>query len=83
MKAKILQYMSELIESDNVIKTGELKDALTLLINVAPLRLEEESQAHVKQLIISTVINYADTSDSSLKAALHEHHRTLSELLED
>lgn len=77
----ILQYMSELVESDDSGEKIRLKDELAGLINLAKLDLEEEKATHTKKLIIATIESYAKANDPSLRQALIEHTATLNKLL--
>lgn len=81
MKAMILQYMSELIESDDAEEKKILKDNLVDLISLARFDLDAVKEKHTKMLIIATIKNYAGSGDASLRSALIEHTKTLNKLL--
>ena len=81
MKAMILQYMSELIESNDTEEKTKLKDHLVELINLAKLDLDAVKENHTKKLIIATIKNYAASDDAALRSALIEHAKTLNKLL--
>lgn len=81
MKAMILQYLSELIDSEDNAERQRLKSKLVELISLSRLDLDEEKEIQAKRLIIATIKTYADTSDNALKLALQEHYKTLNLLL--
>ncbi len=73
MKEKIIQSLSDLLCAESMEERLNLHSTVADLLVEARFDLESESELHTKNLIISTIKNYVDTSDTNLKNALAEH----------
>ena len=78
MRATILQYMTRLINSEDVNEMKTIQEKLVGLIDDANFAMDEDKAIQMKRLITSTIKNYVDTSDVTLKSALEEHYNTLN-----
>ena len=83
MKEVLIKDLSKLLMSDNAEEMVNLKVKVSHLIKAARFDLESESELHTKNLIISTINNYVETSDSALKTALSEHLKTIESYIKE
>lgn len=83
MKEVLIKDLSQLLMTDNPEEKINLKAKVSHLIKSARFDLERESELHTKNLIISTINNYVNTSDAALKNALSEHIKTIETHLKE
>jgi len=81
MKALILNQMSELLKTDDVLKRAIIRDSLVSNINLVKLNIDEKGAIHFKKLIIDTIHKYVNTTNPALKSALQDHYKTLEALI--
>lgn len=73
MKEVLIKDLSRLLTVESLEEKVNLKIKVSHLLKTARFDLEGESELHTKNLIINTINNYVDTSDTALKNALEEH----------
>ena len=73
MKEVLIKDLSQLLMAESLEERVNLKIRVSHLLKAARFDLEGESEVHTKNLIINTINNYVETSDTALKNALAEH----------
>lgn len=83
MKEVLLKDLSVLLSTDDLQERIDLQEKVSRMLDEARFDLATESEAHTKNLIISTVKNYVATSDTALKTALAEHLKTIEDYFKE
>lgn len=83
MKEVLIKDLSKLLSTEDLEEKVNLKVKVAHLIKTARFELESESELHTKNLIISTLNNYVDTSDAALRTALAEHLKTIESYIKE